>query len=112
MVAGSAMFAMGRLVQLLSSGSPIDVEPPQVQSPEQPGTYSGPYEAGAVWAVLDGPGTVRASDPLNGLSNLLEIAAAGAYPLLEHKRHTTGELALELDGEIRCLATCFTPGLA
>jgi thiol-disulfide isomerase/thioredoxin len=81
-------------------------------TPEQPGPYSGPYEAGAVWAVLDGSGTVRASDPLNGQSNLLEIAAAGAYPLLEYQRHTPGELVLDLDGEIRCLATCFTPGLA
>ena len=26
---------------------------------EEPGAYSGPYEAGGVWAVLDGVGTVR-----------------------------------------------------
>ena len=39
---GSAIFAIGRLVQLLPSGSPIEVEPPQVQSPEQPGTSANP----------------------------------------------------------------------
>ena len=33
---------------------------------EQPGAYSGPYEAGGVWAVLDGSGTVRASDGATG----------------------------------------------
>jgi hypothetical protein len=81
-------------------------------TPEQPGAYSGPYAAGGAWAVLEGSGTVHASDAANGLSSLLEIDAPGAYPLLEHERHTAGELTLELDGEIRCLATCFTPGLA
>jgi hypothetical protein len=30
------------VVQLLSSGSPNDVDPPQVQSPEQPGTVVNP----------------------------------------------------------------------
>jgi hypothetical protein len=30
------------MVQLLPSGSPRDVEPPQVQSPEQPGTSINP----------------------------------------------------------------------
>jgi thiol-disulfide isomerase/thioredoxin len=79
---------------------------------EQPGAYAGPYEAGGVWAVLDGAGTVRASDLVNGVSARLQVSSPGAYPLLEHERHTAGELALELDGELRCLATCFTPGLA
>jgi thiol-disulfide isomerase/thioredoxin len=79
---------------------------------EQPGPYSGPYEAGAVWAVLDGSGTVRASDPVSGGNGRLEVASPGAYPLLEHRRHTSGELVLELEGDVRCLATCFTPGLA
>jgi hypothetical protein len=30
------------LVQLSVAGSPIDVDPPQVQSPEQPGTSDNP----------------------------------------------------------------------
>jgi hypothetical protein len=79
---------------------------------EQPGAYSGAYEAGGVWAVLDGSGTVRASDLISGASNELEIAGPGAYVLFEHRRSTAGRLALELDGEIRCFSTCFTPGLA
>ncbi len=54
----------------------------------------------------------RASDRLSGARSELQIAAPGAYALLEHERHTAGELALELGGGVRCLATCFTPGLA
>jgi hypothetical protein len=65
-----------------------------------------------VWAVLDGSGKLRASDGETGVVTELQIAAPGAYPLLEHPRHTAGELALELEGGLRCLATCFTPGLA
>ena len=81
-------------------------------TPEQAGAYRGRYEAGAVWAVLDGSGTLRASDALSGASRELSVSAPGAYALLEHERHSTGELALELQGELCCLATCFTPGLA
>jgi hypothetical protein len=79
---------------------------------EQPGAYSGAYEAGVVWAVLDGAGTVRASDLLSGARSELEIAGPGAYLLLEHERSTAGQLSLELDADVRCFATCFTPGLA
>jgi thiol-disulfide isomerase/thioredoxin len=79
---------------------------------EQPGAYSGAYEAGGVWAVLDGSGSVRASDPVNGASGELEIVAPGAYALLEHEQSTAGRLVLELEGDLRCFATCFTPGLA
>jgi thiol-disulfide isomerase/thioredoxin len=81
-------------------------------TPEQPGAYSGPYEAGAVWVVVDGSGSVLAGDAVSGARREVTIAAAGAYALLEHERHTAGELALELRGDVRCLATCFTPGLA
>jgi thiol-disulfide isomerase/thioredoxin len=79
---------------------------------DRPGAYSGPYEAGAVWVVVDGNGTVLAGDAVSGARREVRIAAPGAYTLLEHKRHTAGELALELRGDVRCLATCFTPGLA
>ncbi|MHB8233429.1 MAG: thioredoxin domain-containing protein [Solirubrobacteraceae bacterium] len=81
-------------------------------TPEQPGAYNGPYEAGAVWAVLDGSGSVSVSDAVTGASRELSISEPGAYALLEHARHTVSELALELRGDVRCLATCFTPGLA
>ena len=79
---------------------------------EQEGAYSGAYEAGGVWAVLDGSGTVRASDSVSGAQAELEIVAPGAYSLIEHARHSDGVLALELGAGVSCAATCFTPGLA
>ena len=30
-----------------------------VQTEDQPGAYSGPYEAGGVWAVVEGSGVLR-----------------------------------------------------
>jgi hypothetical protein len=79
------------------------------QTPDQPGAYSGAYAAGGVWAVLAGAGAVRVN---GGGSGELEVTQPGAYPLLEHARHTEGSLALELDAGVSCVATCFTPGLA
>jgi thiol-disulfide isomerase/thioredoxin len=81
-------------------------------TPERAGAYSGPYEAGGVWAVLDGAGVVRASDRATGANAELSVAAPGAYPLIEHDRHTGGELTLEIGTGLICHATCFTPGLA
>ncbi len=81
-------------------------------TPEHRGAHSGAYQAGGVWAVLDGAGSVRAGDSVTGASAQLTVAGPGAYPLLEHGRHTAGELALELQDGVRCVATCFTPGLA
>ena len=54
------------------------------QTPDQPGAVLRPYEAGGVWAVLDGDGEVRA----NGRES--PSTAPGAYPLVEHERHTRG----------------------
>ena len=88
------------------------------QTKDQEGAYSGPYEAGGVWAVLDGSGTVRvaaqSTDGAAGPSPATELKVEhpGAYPLIEHKCHTTGVLTLEIGTGVRCLATCFTPGLA
>jgi thiol-disulfide isomerase/thioredoxin len=76
------------------------------QTADQPGAYSGPYEAAGVWAVLEGAGTVRA----NGRE--IAVDTPGAYPLVEHERHTRGELAFEVGAGVTCHATCFTPGLA
>jgi thiol-disulfide isomerase/thioredoxin len=81
-------------------------------TPERHGAHRGHYEAGGVWTVLDGAGTVRARDAISGAHSEVTITAPGAYELIEHDRHTTGELELELDGSVRCLATCFTPGVA
>jgi hypothetical protein len=76
------------------------------QTEDQVGAYSGPYEAGGVWAVLGGNGPVR----VNGRE--LEVSRPGAYPLIEHERHTAGVLELEIGSGVRCHATCFTPGVA
>ena len=78
--------------------------PPQTE--DQPGAYSGPYEAGAVWAVLDGRGIVRA----NGRE--IAVEHPGCFALLEHAHHTAGMLVLEVGDGVECLATCFTPGIA
>lgn len=76
------------------------------QSPDAEGAYSGPYEAGGVWAVLDGHGRVRAGD------RELAVNGAGAYELISHPRSTAGTLELELGSGVECIAVCFTPGLA
>jgi hypothetical protein len=77
-----------------------------VPTPEQQGAYSGPYEAGAVWAVLEGMGTIR----VNGAEH--EVTYTGAHELVEHGVHTEGVLALEVGEGVTCHATTFTPGLA
>jgi hypothetical protein len=76
------------------------------QSQDVEGAYSGPYEAGGVWAVLDGAGAVTA----NGRS--LRVEHPGAYELVSHPRSTAGTLSLEVGPGVRCHAVCFTPGLA
>jgi len=76
------------------------------QTEDQPGAYSGPYEAGAAWAVLEGPGTIR----VDGEERPVEWP--GCHLLVEHPHHTAGELALGLGDGVTCWATCFTPGVA
>jgi thiol-disulfide isomerase/thioredoxin len=76
------------------------------QSEDVPGAYNGPYEAGGVWAVLEGNGTVTA----NGQT--IAVDGPGAYALITHPASTAATLALEVSGGVTCHATCFTPGLA
>jgi len=76
------------------------------QTADQPGAYSGPYEAGGVWAVVSGAGTLRA----NGRE--IRVDVPGCVPLIEHERHTAGELSLSASEGVTVHATCFTPGLA
>ncbi len=89
-------------------------------TPDQPGAYSGAYEAGGVWAVLDGIGemTVEARPAAGAtggghrtISRTLFVDGPGAYALIEHERHAAGVLDLTLGAGVECLATCFTPGL-
>ena len=75
------------------------------QTADQPGAYSGPYAAGAVWVVVEGEGEVRA----NG--RLFAVTAPGAIAVVEHPRHTEGVLELEIGPGVTCHATCFTPGV-
>jgi hypothetical protein len=84
----------------------------EAQTEDQPGAYSGPYEAGGVWAVLDGCGTVRVNRGNAAGGSELQIRSPGAHLLIEHERHTAAVLELEIGPGVRCLATCFTPGLA
>ena len=76
------------------------------QSEDVPGPYSGPYDAGGVWAVLEGEGTVTA----NGRA--VTVDHPGAYELISHPHSTVGELALEIHDGVTCHAVCFTPGLS
>jgi thiol-disulfide isomerase/thioredoxin len=76
------------------------------QSEDVAGPYSGPYEAGSVWAVLDGDGSVS----VNGRP--VAVEHPGAFELISHQRSTAGVLELEVGDGVRCLAVCFTPGLA
>lgn len=75
------------------------------QTEDQPGPYSGPYEAGGVWAVLSGNGSVQA----NGRE--VAVEHPGAYELIAHDRHTAGVLALQVGDGVICHAVCFTPGI-
>jgi hypothetical protein len=75
-------------------------------TPDQPGPYSGPYEAGGVWLVVDGDGVVLA----NGRE--LRVTEPGCFAVLEHPRHTEGVLELEVGEGVTVHATCFTPGVA
>jgi thiol-disulfide isomerase/thioredoxin len=77
-----------------------------LQSDDVVGPYSGPYEAGEVWAVLDGSGIVTA----NGRE--IRVDHPGAYQLIAHDRSTSGELELEVGEGVECFAVCFVPGLA
>ena len=75
-------------------------------SADQPGAWSGPYEAGAVWGVFEGPGTVV----VNGTPK--ELSHTGAHLLVEHERHTAGVLELEPGTGVVCHGVQFEAGLA
>ena len=108
-----------------------------VQSDDVAGPYSGPYEAGEVWAVLepcDGApaaervvravawadsGTADAgtadggtADGGTAVETVLTVEHPGAHRLIAHETSTSGELSLEVGGGVVCHAVCFTPGLA
>ncbi len=82
------------------------------QTEDEEGLYEGPYEGGGVWVVLDGCGTLDVRDSASSTSSRLEISHPGAYPVVEHSRHTSSLLQMSCSDGLICLATCFTPGLA
>ena len=82
--------ARGRASPVLSPVRPEDAPDALLvpQSEDIPGPYSGPYEAGGVWAVLDGDGTATA----NG--SAVTVDHPGCYELISHPRSTAGVLDL------------------
>src|SRR5215213_4699041 len=76
------------------------------QTADQPGAYSGPYEAGAAWAVLEGAGELSA----NGRT--IAVEGPGCFALVEHAHHTARVLELAVGPGLTCHATCFTPAVA
>jgi len=75
-------------------------------TPDQPGAWSGPYEAGAAWAVVSGAGELH----VNGRPVAVDGPACRA--LVTHPVHTAGVLELEAGDGVTCHATCFTPAVA
>jgi hypothetical protein len=81
------------------------------QTADRQGPYSGPYEAGGVWGILAGEGTVRVGGT-GPPAQELQVTYPGAYRLAEHPRHMPGLVDLEVGPGVRCEAVCFTPGVA
>ena len=75
------------------------------QTADQPGAYSGPYEAGGAWAVLEGAGEVVA----NGRS--FAVTAPGLLPARRAPApHGRRARRCAVGAGVTCHATCFTPG--
>jgi hypothetical protein len=73
--------------------------------------WSGPYEAGGAWAVLEPrKGRESAVVAVNGVE--IAVAYPGAHLLAEHDHHTSADLTLDLGADVRCEAVLFTAGLA
>jgi hypothetical protein len=82
------------------------------QTADQPGAWSGAYEAGGVWAVLERTAPAGAPAP-SVVCNGREIAVehSGCFALVEHERHTAGVLELAVGEGVICHAVQFTPGV-
>jgi hypothetical protein len=79
---------------------------------EQAGAWSGPYAAGAVWAVLEPlPGAAAADAVVRANGRTVAVPHSGCFALVEHERHETGVLELEVGDGVRCHAVQFTPGV-
>ncbi|MDP9346180.1 MAG: DipZ protein [Actinomycetota bacterium] len=99
---------LGVTGELVAPVHPEDVPDAAIvaQTADQPGAYSGPYAAGAVWVVVDGAGTLE----VNG--SPVAVDAPGALRVLDHPHHTEGVVDLRPRAGVTVHATCFTPGVA
>jgi hypothetical protein len=78
----------------------------EAQTEDQPGAYSGPYEAGGVWVVVDGAGELL----VNGAP--FAVSEPGCFEVISHPVHSAATLSLEVGAGVTVHATCFTPGLS
>lgn len=93
---------------------PEDVPGALVGQPtaERPGAWSGAYEAGGVWAVVERTVAPSAPDPLLRVDGReLPVPHSGCVALVEHDRHTAAVLELEVGAGAVCHAVQFTPGV-
>lgn len=86
---------------------PEDDPEAEIVAPTQDrlGAYSGPYAAGAVWAVTLGTGTLS----VNGRT--VAVIDPGVQLLVDHGVHTEGVLQLDAGAGVTVHATCFTAGV-
>jgi hypothetical protein len=77
-----------------------------VPTPEQPGAYSGAYEAGEIWVVASGDGELV----VDGEPYVVD--RPGAHLLRRHEVSVGGVLALEPGPGVDVHATVFSAGLA
>ncbi|HEV2819827.1 MAG TPA: DipZ protein [Solirubrobacteraceae bacterium] len=75
-------------------------------TPDQEGPWSGPYEAGAAWALVDGAGVLE----VNGRG--LAVDGPACLAVAEHTRHSAGVLDLAPGAGVTCHGVQFTPGVA
>jgi hypothetical protein len=78
----------------------------EAQTEDQPGAYSGPYEAGGVWVVVEGAGELL----VNGAP--FAVSEPGCFEVISHPAHSAATLSLEVGAGVTVHATCFTPGLS
>ncbi len=82
------------------------------QTADQAGPWSGPYEAGGVWAVLERTAPAGERVPvIRANRRVIAVEHSGAFALVEHERHTAGVLELDIDDGVVCHAVQFTPGV-
>ena len=79
---------------------------PPVPAEVLDGAFRGAYEAAAVWALASGEGTIEAG------GRSITVDAPGAYLVVDHARHTSGELELATTGSVQLLEIQLEPGSA